>query len=467
MPRFKLPPGPDSGLFGARHLKANRIDPVGFMTDLAARYGDIVHFRAGLQRVYFLNNPEFVSDVLATHATNFVKGRGIKRNRRLLGNGLITSEGEVHRRMRQRTAPAFHRKRLDEYSNVMVESTVAHANHWQEGDFIDILQEMRALMMAIVGRTMFSFDAVDEIAELSRALETAMFQFKAFKVGVPEWVANVLSPAARRANQADEYLEREMCRLIAERRRTGHDNGDLLTMLLMEHDAQGEGEALSNKQVRDEALTIFLAAYETNATALMWTWYLLAQHPDVEAKLHAELDEVLGSRAPTLADVPNLVYTEKVFNESLRLYPPAWRLVRYAIGDYEVGGYTVPAGALVVISQFVMQRDARYFPDPLRFDPERWTVEAKASRLPGTFFPFGGGVRRCVGESFAILEAVLVIATLAREWRFRRADDASVELASVQLLRPRQRLRMVLDRRRREATNTPSSYSASASSAAR
>ena len=447
MARTRFPPGPEGGLFGRHLIARNRSDPTGFMTELAARYGDIVHFRNGFQHVFFLNHPEYITNVLFTHYANFVKGRGINRRRRLLGEGLITSEGDLHRRQRMHTIPAFHRQRVHGYGTVMVDSAAEHVASWQDGRTVDILQEMRRVTMAIVGRTMFSFESVEEIQELSRALENSMVLFKPFKLSLGGLRDRLPLPGVRRARRADEYLEDQMCRMINERRRSGEDTGDLLSMLLAAYGEESGAHLTDNAQVRDEALTVFLAGYESTATSLLWTWYLLAHHPEVEAKLHAELDAVLGSRLPTAADVPSLQYTEMVFAETLRLYPPAWRLVRYAMRDYEVGGYVVPSGSLVVVSQYVMHRDARYFPDPLRFDPQRWTTEARDSRPQGAYFPFGGGPRRCIGEVFALMEGILVIATLARSWRLRLVAEGAVDIAAAQLLRPRHPMTMVTEYR--------------------
>jgi cytochrome P450 len=236
-------------------------------------------------------------------------------------------------------------------------------------------------------------------------------------------------------------------RMIDERRREGGDRGDLLSMLLLTRDEEGGG-ALTDAQVRDQAMTIFLAGYESTALTLAWAWYLLAQNSGVEARLHAELDAVLGGRLPTFEDLPRLEYTGRVLSESMRLYPPAWRLVRWAIEDCEFGGYVVPAGSQVIVSQYVMHHDERYFPDPFRFDPERWTPEAKASRPQYSFFPFGGGPRRCLGETFAVVEGVLLLATLAQRWRLRRAAGVPpVEMLPLHMLRPKRGIRMRLERR--------------------
>jgi cytochrome P450 len=235
--------------------------------------------------------------------------------------------------------------------------------------------------------------------------------------------------------------------LIEERRRSGEDRGDLLSMLLLAQDEEDQSGGMSDVQVRDEALTIFLAGHETTANALTWTWYLLSENPAAEAKLHEELHAVLGSRVPTVEDFPRLRYTEMVLAESMRLFPPAWAIGRRAINECEIGGYTVPARSLVLMSQYVMHRDARYFPEPERFDPARWTPEARESRPQFSYFPFGGGPRRCIGEGFAWLEGVLLLATLAQHWQMRLVPNHSVGLRPVITLRPKYGMRMIMTKR--------------------
>lgn len=452
-----FPPGPNGGLFGRYQLALSRRDPLELMMNAASQYGDIVHFRNGFQHIFLLNHPDYIKDVLLTHDTNFLKGRGIKRTGRILGEGLITSEGDFHRRQKLRTQPAFHRQHTTSYGEVMVDYAATFRERWQDGQTLDILREMRRLTMAIIGKTMLSAVTEEEMDEINKAVEIAMAEFKSFKLPWADLAEKLPLPGTRRSQKAGKYLEGVISRIIDERRRSEKDSGDLLTMLMLAQNQEGDGSPADNEQVRDEALTLFLAGYETNATALMWTWYLVSLHPEVEAMLHAELDMVLKSRLPTADDVPNLRYTEMIFAEAMRLYPPTWRLVRYAIKDYKVGGYVVPAGSLVVVSQFVMHRDPRYFPDPLRFDPERWTPEARASRPPYSYFPFGGGSRRCIAEAFARMEGILVIATLAQRWRMRLLSDHPVELAPVQLLRPKVRMLMVLEQRKGRAQKAAAS----------
>ncbi|MFL6254694.1 MAG: cytochrome P450, partial [Pyrinomonadaceae bacterium] len=300
---------------------------------------------------------------------------------------------------------------------------------------------------AIVGRTLFGTETEAEAEEVREALSASMASFGRFMMPFAEFLSRLPLPANKRFEQARARLDAVIYRIIEERRASGEDRGDLLSMLLKAQDEEGDGTGMSDEQLRDEAMTIFLAGHETTANALAWTWYLLSQHTEAEARLHEELDEVLAGRPPSAEDLPRLRYTEMVFAESMRLYPPAWILGRRALEDYEVGGYVIPRNALVILSPYVMHRDPRFYPDPERFDPERWTPEAKAARPQFSYFPFGGGPRRCIGEGFAWMEGVLVVATLAQKWRLRLAPAQRVEPQPVVTLRPRHGVRMTPERR--------------------
>jgi cytochrome P450 len=272
--------------------------------------------------------------------------------------------------------------------------------------------------------------------------------FNAMLLPFSELLEKLPLPQKRRFQRAKERLDTTIYRMIDERRRSGEDHGDLLSMLLLAQDEEGDGGGMTDEQVRDEALTIFLAGHETTANALTWTWYLLSQHPLVEARLHEEIDSVLkGGRLPSFEDVPNLKYTEMVLSESMRLYPPAWAIGRLAIKDHAVGDYVVPPGTLVLLSQYVMHRDERFFPDPTRFDPDRWLPEVKEARPAFSYFPFGGGPRRCIGEGFAWMEGILLIATLARTWSMRLVPGHNVAVNPVITLRPRHGMRMTVSKR--------------------
>ena len=313
----------------------------------------------------------------------------------------------------------------------------------------DVALEMTRLTLAIVGPTLFDADVEAEADEIGAALTTALGLFGR-SVALPyfEILDRLPLPSNRRFVRAKARIDATIARLIAERRGAPAGRSDLLSLLLAARDTEGDGRGVTDAQVRDEAITIFLAGHETTANALAWTWYLLAKNPDAEAKLHAELDAVLDDRPPAVADLPRLRYAEMVLAESMRLYPPAWIVGRRALEPYAIGGYAVPKRSIVVACQWVTHRDPRYFPDPERFDPERWTPEAKEARPKFSYFPFGGGPRVCIGEGFAWMEGVLVLAAIARRWRLRLAEDRLVVPAPSITLRPKGGIRMRLVARR-------------------
>jgi cytochrome P450 len=420
-----------------------------FLTNVTRRYGDVARFTNGAQDYVILNHPDYIRDVLVTHNSDFMKGRGLQRAKRLLGEGLLTSEPPLHRRQRRLAQPAFHKQRINTYASMMVDYTLRmESERWRDGQQLDIAQEMMRLTLAIVGKTLFDTETETEAEEVREALTATMESFTRFMLPFAELLDRLPLPATRRFEQARARLDAIIYRMINERRVSGEDRGDLLSMLIMAQDEEEDGRGMSDEQLRDEAMTIFLAGHETTANALTWTWYLLSEHPEVEAKLHAEVDAVLGDRPPAVEDMASLRYTEMVLAESMRLYPPAWILGRRALKDYQAGGFHIPSGSIVVLSPYVMHRDERYFPEPARFDPERWTPEAKEARPQFSYFPFGGGPRRCIGEGFAWMEGVLVIAALARRWRMRLVPGHPVATQPMVTLRPKHGMRMTLERRK-------------------
>jgi len=412
-------------------------DPLGLLTRLAREYGDVARFKAGPLSVYLLSHPEHVRDLLVTNHAGFKKGRALQRAKRLLGEGLLTSEGEFHRRQRRLALPAFHRQRINAYGRVMVEYAEATSERWRDGLTLDISEEMMRLTLAVVGKTLFDAEVESDADEVGRALTEVMNLFGYLMLPFSELLEHLPLPPRQRFLRARARLDAVIYRIIEERRRSAADRGDLLSTLMHAVDEEGDRTGMTDEQLRDEMMTIFLAGHETTANALTWAWFLLSENPEAEARLHEELDAVLaGGRAPTPEDVPALRYTEMVVAETMRLYPPAWVLGRFALEDYEVAGYRIPRGSLVLVSQYVVQRDPRFFPDPERFDPGRWTPEAKAARPHFSYFPFGGGPRRCVGEGFAWTEAVLILAALARRWRVRLVEPRAVEVRPRITLRP-------------------------------
>ena len=463
---WHMPPGLKRSLpFYALKPWVKLGSPILLFEHLHRTYGNIAHYQFMGTPIIFVNDPDFIREILVTQASSFVKERTVKRMKILLGEGLITSEEPFHMRQRRIAAPAFHRQRIAAYGDQIVASAVAAADKIQPGEPFDIAAASMALSLEIVARTLFDTRVDEDILRINDEVNTIMGLYN-FIVAFPriESFLHLPIPGIVRFRKSKARLDAVVDRLIREHReavRTAEakgvdsDRGDLLSMLLSSRDElldangqpTGESTAMSDPQVRDEVLTIFLAGYETVANGLTWTWYLLSQNPEVEARLHAELDQVLGTgpnrRLPTLADYPALRYTEQVFAESMRLFPPAWAMGRMSTRPVTLGPWRIPPGAHFFFSQYMMSRTEEYFPDPLRFDPDRFTPEAKASRPKYTYFPFGGGSRQCIGEAFAWMEGVFSIATLAQRWRFRYAGTTPPVPQAKITLRPRDPLQMI------------------------
>jgi cytochrome P450 len=408
-----IPPGP-KGHFLRGHLPEMRRDLLGFYLRCAREYGDCTTLRFGLKRIFFVNHPALIEQVL--HSRNFTKHYALRMNRLLLGNGLLTSEGDFWLRQRRLIQPVFQRERLLSYAPDMTAFAQRQIDAWRDGDVRDFHAEMRQLTLAIAAKTLFGADVTGQSEAVGQALHDAMgtFSQRFFRViRIPE---SVPTPGNLRIRKAIRRLDNILYSLIHQRRAEGKQK-DLLSILLhARHESDGTG--MTDQQLRDEAMTLFLAGHETTALALAWGWYLLAQHPEVVEKLQAELHRVLGGRTPTAADLPNLVYTDMVVQEVMRIYPPAYAIGRQAIDACTIGGYAVPAGGTILMSQWVVHRDPRYFDDPERFYPQRWS-DGLAKRLPRyAYFPFGGGQRVCIGNTFALMELPLVLATIAQRFRF-------------------------------------------------
>jgi len=425
-------------------LSEFRKNPPEFLLNAARRHGDIVAMRLGRQRAYAISNPDWIKDVLVTHQTQFIKSRMLERAKVLLGEGLLTSEGEFHKRQRRLVQPAFHRERLIGYGSAMVECAAQCREQWTAGATFDVMREMNRLTLAIVAKTLFSADVSAEADDIRGAMSEVLGLFETVLLPFSEWIEKLPLPSVRRFERARAVLDKIIYRIIAERRASGRDQGDLLSMLLL---AQEEGARMDDKQVRDEALTLFLAGHETTANALTWTWYLLSQNPDAERKFHAEIDAALGGRLPTFEDLPRLKYAEQVFSESMRLYPPAWSVGRRNLSEYQMGQYALPARSVILMSAYVVHRDPRWYPDPLKFDPDRWLPENVAARPKFSYFPFGGGARVCIGERFAWMEGVLLLATIGQRWKLRLEPGHPVETRALITLRPKFGMRMIVESR--------------------
>ena len=432
-----LPPlGPKGHwLFGS--LSDWRADILGFYTRMAREHGDIVGLRILNRRFALVSHPDGIEEVLATRNRHFIKNFAQRMLAPWLGNGLILSEGDFWLRQRRLMQPAFRRERVISYADTMVALTRRMLDSWRDGETRDIHAEMTRLTLAIAARTLFDADIADQASDISQALLLLMHDFtKRFRnlVAAPLWVP---TQANRRTRQGLLRLREVMDRIIAERRHSPGDRGDLLSILLQARDEEGDGGRMTDQQVRDEVMTLLLAGHDTTANALSWTWYLLATHPAMAQRLTAEVHQALGDRPPTAADLPALPFTERVVWESMRLYPPVYGFGREAVQDTEVMGHRIPKGWNVIMCQWVVHRDPRFFPDPERFDPDRW-ADGLAQTLPRyAYFPFGGGPRLCIGNNFALLEAILLLATMAQAYEFTLDAEHPVEVQPAVTLRPR------------------------------
>jgi cytochrome P450 len=421
-------------------------DRLGALTRWAQKYGDLVAARFGPRYIVFVNHPDLVEEILVNQNRKFIKHYRLRNATRTLGQGLLVSEGEFWRGQRKLVQPAFHRERIATYAKLMVEFTERMLRSWAAGEIRDVQEDMMSLTLEIVAKALFDAEISNDSAQVRMAMETLMRAFAlrtASLVSPPHWIP---TPMNVKVERAVRRLERTLLNIITDRRKRGEDRGDLLSMLLRAQDVES-GRQMSDEQLRDEVMTLFMAGHETTANTLAWAWFLLSGHPEAEAGLHAELTQVLGDRSPSLGDLPRLRYAENIINETLRIYPTVWMLGREAIAPVELGGYLIPARTTVFMPQWVIHRDRRWFDDPELFRPERWEggLMQRISRY--AYFPFGGGPRICVGNNFALMEAALILATIAQKYRLRVATGAVVEPLATITLRPAHGVKVVLSHR--------------------
>ena len=481
----KYPPGPAYKLPG-KLVRQFLHDPINTLSTISQKYGDISYFKLGpKQPVYLLNNPDYIEKILIYDHRNFKKGKRLQAAKALLGEGLVTSEGDFHKHQRGIIQPIFHPKRIMEYSKIMTDYAVRFSDKWKDGETVDISQEMMQLTLAIICKSVLNYDVETEAKQVGKALTTVRNYSKRLQSPIGHVLDKIpILPAPKGAREAKNELDSLIFKLISDRRDNaqsqGSDGGkgynDLLSKLIDAREDSGlagstssnvrgaqsassptsSNGKMSDKQVRDEVMTIFIAGHETTANALTWTFYLLSQYPDVEKKLHDEIDSVLGvkdghggvaSKIPTSEDIAKLQYTEKVLREAMRVYPPVWTMGRYVENDYNVGEYTIPAGSSILMSQYVMHHDPRYYEAPEQFNPDRWTAEFKTQLPRFSYFPFGGGIRGCIGEPFAWMEGTLIIATISQRWKMRLASGQRIKMDPAITLRPKYGMKMKLFQR--------------------
>jgi cytochrome P450 len=442
---YRFPPGFERNLIWFAWRRFRPTNPITLFQHLAENYGGIAHYKIGWNHIVFLNHPQYIREVLVVQNDNFIKERTVRRSKMLLGEGMITSEGAAHRTQRQVAQPAFHRQRIPEYADAMVREAARTRETWREGETRDISIEMMRLTLNIVAETLFATDLRNEVRELADAINRIMGLYN-FLVMLPaaEWLVHARLPGLAAFVRARKRIDALVYRMIEGHRRKRSDRGSLLDLMLA---AAPDQSAESEQSLRDQVITIFLAGYETVANALAWTWYLLSENPECERRFQEEIDRELRGRLPNYDDLPRLRYVEMVFAEAVRLYPPAWAMGRDAQHDFQLGEFFLPAKTTVLMSQFVLHRDAQFFAEPLRFDPQRFAPEAKARREKFTYFPFGAGVRQCIGESFAWMEGVLLLATLGQKWKLRLVPGHPVEPQPLITLRPKYGMKMIVQAR--------------------
>jgi cytochrome P450 len=440
---YLRPPGPKPHLLIGNMPLAAR-EPLEVFSRWAMEYGDIFYYRAGWIHVYFLNHPDLIEYVLVRNPENFRKDRVVQNSRWFLGRGLLTNEGESWKKQRRLSQPAFHKERIASYAETMTSSAEQMVVNWQSGDRLDAHQEMMRVTLRIVVQALFGAEAV-QTEKISRSLNVIMRNVSGVRMILPPLLRYLPLPGMMELRRAVDQLDGVVFDIIGQRRRKRQDSGDLLSMLLATQDEDGRG--MNDTQLRDEVMTFLLAGHETTALALTWSWYLLSGHSEAEQRLHEELDRVLAGRVPIISDLPSLNYTEAVVKEALRLFPPAWTQARTAIHDFDLGGYRIPAGSDVVMSQWIMHRDERFFSDPDRFNPDRWNTNRSQNLPRFAYFPFGGGPRQCIGASFAMMEAILLLATIARRFRLRMLDGSHITPVPSLTLRPRQSILMEITAR--------------------
>jgi len=416
----------------ALHLLRN---PFSFLTTARA-LGDVVEIRIGPQPAYLVNSPELIRQVLVGEAKKYSKGVQFDKMRPTLGNGLVTAGGEEHLKHRRLVQPAFHHSRIAAYATIMRELSLETAASWRDGDQIALDQELTQLALKIVGKALFTAELGSEVVdEVLRSMPIFLEGVPKRALAPTQLLEKLPTAENRRFNEANRRLRGVLDRIIAEYRQSGVDHGDMVSMLLLARD-EATGEGLSDSQVRDEAVTMLLAGSETTSTLLSWVFHVLGQRPDLEARLHAEVDEVLGDGPMTFEQIGRLPYTRRLISEALRLYPAGWLISRRTNEPVTLGGFALPAGASIMFSLYSLHRDPKFFADPDVFDPDRCLPERARNVPRPAFIPFGSGNRQCIGEGFAWTEAIVVLATIANRWRMRPVPGAEVRMVPALTLRP-------------------------------
>ncbi len=452
----QFPPGPKflPRLFSGRVFRQSAAD---YMEDCARSYGDLVHYRAATRHIYQINHPDLIADYFLKDSSKHHRGIVMQRARTVLGDGLLTSEEPLHMRQRRLAQPAFHRRRIAAYGEVIGSYAEKMTSRWQSGSTVDLHSEMLELALVIVGKCLFDVDVQADVKKVEAAVNAFMGFMPIALLPFSEQIQKLPLPMMRRIRKGQQELDGLIYRMIRERRQSPGDRGDLLSMLLESVDTEADteggtgtaGNTMTDQQVHDECTTVLLAGHETTANALSFSLWLLAQHPEIQQRLHEESASVLGEGMPAAEHYPRLRYAEMVFAEAMRLYPPVWVTARTCALPYEIAGYPIEPGAILLAPQFCVHRDPRFYPDPLAFDPERFSESGKAERPRFAYFPFAAGSRQCIAEGLAWMEGVLVLAAIARSWRLMPLDGAPKQIALQPAisLRPKHGVPLIVERR--------------------
>ena len=477
------PPGPSS-LQSLKNIHKLLKDPLNTLTEIASKYGEIAHFKAGKQHIYLINNPNYIEKILIYNHKNFKKGKRLQTAKGLLGEGLVTSEDKKHDNQRKIIHPLFLPKKITSYGKTMIEECQIMCKDWKNESIIDIHKEMMKVTLRIICKSVLDYDLDSkEALQFTKAFEISKKYFKRLQHPIGHVLDHIpILPKVAESREAVKTIDTIVNRLISEKKKV-LQNGpikynsnlgkDLLTRLLQsqisfqntskenmasevkdvdsETISGNQEDNMDDRQIRDNVLTMLIAGHETTANALTWTYYLVSQHPQVEEKIHEEIDKVISQnkenkdkqiKIPRIEDLPKFKYLEKVIRESLRIYPPVWSIGRIVEEDYSIDKYTIPKGSSIIMSQYVIQHDNRFYKDPHIFNPERWTDEFKRSIPRFSYFPFGGGIRGCIGESFAWQEAILLMATISCNWNMKLGSKQKVEMNPGITLNPRNGIKM-------------------------
>jgi cytochrome P450 len=460
---IEFPPGPSSHIPG-KMVRSIVKDPINTLSKMAKEYGDLSHFKLGRMHVYLINNPDYIEKILIYDHSNFSKGPRLQIAKRLLGEGLVTSEGEFHKSQRKLIQPLFLPKKISSYGAIMTDRALHMIQGWKNGSVVNIHSELMKVTLSIICKSVMDYEMESKQAkDFGNAFEIT----KKYSSRLQHPLGQILDrvpflPKVAQSRNAGKTLNTIVYGLISERRkeiesRTKDKSApgeDLLSKLIIVQ--SDDGSTMTDTQLRDEIITILIAGHETTSNALTWTYYLLSQNPQIERRVFEEIDQVMGGngedyKQPSISDLPKLEYVEKVFRESMRLYPPVWTMGRFAINDYPLGGYTIPKGSSLMFSQYVMHHNEKYFDNPETFDPDRWTEEFKMHLPRFSYFPFGGGIRGCVGEAFAWQEGILLIATISSYWSMRLVPNQRVKLQPGITLNPKNGIKMKLKSRRKSS----------------